>query len=316
MRLKFWGARGSIPTPINPDAIRSKITTVVQRIRPSDLASPAAREFFLSQLPPWLFDYAGGNTACVEVETSPETIFIFDAGSGLREFGLSVFKKIPVPKNIHIFFSHFHWDHIQGLPFFAPIVRQDIQVSFYSPEPDLEKTLKEQMRFPFFPVTLENLDGNRSRFIQLEEQPLKIDGVEISWRGMNHPGGCCSYKISNEKHSVIYATDAELTEADFAKNAENIAYFQDADLIILDSQYTLGEAVEKYNWGHSSFSLAVDFAAEWNIKNLCLFHHEPLYNDKKLHNNLQSAQWYYSHLGKSGINIFLAEEGKEVVFPE
>jgi ribonuclease BN (tRNA processing enzyme) len=144
--------------------------------------------------------------------------------------------------------------------------------------------------------------------------PLKIAGTEISWRKMNHPGGCYSYRISDGKHTVIYATDSELTESDFDKNAENIAYFHNADLIILDSQYTLGEAVEKFNWGHSSFSLAVDFASEWNIKNLCLFHHEPLYSDKKLHNNLQSAQWYYSHLGKQGMNIFLAEEGKEVEF--
>jgi phosphoribosyl 1,2-cyclic phosphodiesterase len=286
----------------------------VQRIRASDLVSPSAREFFLSQLPPWLFDYAGGNTACVEVSLNPDSAIILDAGSGLREFGLTVSSRIPVPKNIHLFFSHFHWDHLQGLPFFSPIVRPDIRVSFYSPEADMRRHLGEQMRFPFFPVTLENMDGGRSSFVTLENMPLKIDGSEISWRKMNHPGGCYSYKISDGKHTVIYATDSELTESDFDKNAENIAYFHNADLIILDSQYTLGEAVEKFNWGHSSFSLAVDFASEWNIKNLCLFHHEPLYNDKKLHNNLQSAQWYYSHLGKSGMNIFLAEEGKEVEF--
>jgi phosphoribosyl 1,2-cyclic phosphodiesterase len=286
----------------------------VQRIRPSDLVSPAAREFFLSQLPAWLFDYAGGNTACVEIDLTPETVIILDAGSGLREFGLAVPKKIPVPRYIHMFFSHFHWDHLQGLPFFSPIVQPDIQVSFYSPEPGLRQNLNEQMRSPFFPVTLENMDGGRSRFVRLENMPLKIAGAEISWRKMNHPGGCYSYKIFDGKHTIIYATDSELTESDFDKNAENIAYFHNADLIILDSQYTLGEAIEKFNWGHSSFSLAVDFASEWNIKNLCLFHHEPLYNDRKLNNNLQQAQWYYSHLGKQGMNIFLAEEGKEVEF--
>ncbi|MDR1180294.1 MAG: MBL fold metallo-hydrolase [Spirochaetales bacterium] len=314
MRVKFWGVRGSIPTPVTPDAIRSKIATVVQRIRPSDLVSPVTRELFLSQLPSWLFDHAGGNTACVEINLKPESVIVLDAGSGLREFGLTLVKRIPVPKNIYMFFSHFHWDHLQGLPFFSPIVRPDLRVSFCSPESGLRQCLNEQMRFPFFPVTLENMDGGRSRFVQLKNMPLKIDGAEITWRKMNHPGGCYSYKISDGKHNVIYATDSELTENDFDKNAENIAYFHNADLIILDSQYTLGEAIEKFNWGHSSFSLAVDFASEWNIKNLCLFHHEPLYNDRKLHNNLQQAQWYYSHLGKSGMNIILAEEGQEIEF--
>jgi phosphoribosyl 1,2-cyclic phosphodiesterase len=314
MRLKFWGVRGSIPTPITPDAIRSKITTVVQRIHPSDLVSPSSREFFLSQLPAWLFGSAGGNTSCLEVSLTPDSVIMLDGGSGLREFAITVPDRVPALKTIHIFFSHFHWDHIQGIPFFSPMARPDIQVDFYSPEAKLEEFLKEQMRFPFFPVTMDNMTSGRSRFIKLETMPLKIDGGEIFWRKMNHPGGCYAYKITKDNRTIVYATDSELTEKDFDKNPENIAFFQNADLLILDSQYTLGEAVEKFNWGHSSFSLAVDFASEWNVKNLCLFHHEPLYNDKKLYNNLQSARWYYSHIGKTGMNIILAEEGKEIEF--
>ncbi len=314
MKVKFWGVRGSIPTPLPPEAVRSKITTVVQRIRPADLESPAAREFFLSRLPPWLFGTAGGNTSCIEVELQPGSVVLFDGGSGLREFSAQLVHRNPRPTRFHLFFSHFHYDHLQGIPFFAPLGDPRVSVDFYSPEEGLKEKIEGQMLTPYFPVTFAMVTQAKTAFHRLGAEPLPLDGGRIFWKRMNHPGGCFAYKVSDGTNSVIYATDSELTEKDFEKSPENREFFENADALILDSQYTLGEAVEKYNWGHSSFSLGVDFAAEWNIRNLYLFHHEPLYNDRKLHNNLQSARWYYSHLGKSGLNIFLAEEGRELEF--
>ncbi len=314
MKVKFWGVRGSIPTPVTPDAIRSKIATVVQRIRPSDLASPEAREFFLSQLPPWLFGSAGGNTSCIEVGMKPGAVVLLDGGSGLREFASDISNRTPGPTRFHLFFTHFHWDHLQGIPFFSALANPGVSIDFYSPEEGLREKIEGQMRPPYFPVTLADMTRAKTAFHRLGAGPLRIEGGEIAWKRMNHPGGCFAYKITSGGHSVVYATDSELTEKDFEKSPENRRFFENIDALILDSQYTLGEAVEKYNWGHSSFSLGVDFASEWNIRNLYLFHHEPLYNDKKLYNNLQSARWYYSHLGKSGMNIFLAEEGREIEF--
>lgn len=314
MVIKFWGVRGSIPTPITPDAIRSKIATVVQRIRVSDLETPAAREFFLSQLPPWLFGVAGGNTSCIEASLRPGSVILLDGGSGLREFAISMPARNPVPTRFHMFFTHFHWDHLQGIPFFPAIANPDARIDFYSPEDGLEAKIEGQMKAPYFPVTMGNITRAKILFHKIETPPIRIDGGEVSWKRMNHPGGCFAYRVSDGKHAVVYATDSELTEKDFEKSPENKAFFQDADVLIIDSQYTLGEAVEKLNWGHSSFSLAVDFASEWNVKNIYLYHHEPLYSDKKLYNNLQSARWYYSHLGKKRMNIYLAEEGQEIEF--
>jgi phosphoribosyl 1,2-cyclic phosphodiesterase len=129
---------------------------------------------------------------------------------------------------------------------------------------------------------------------------------------MNHPGGCYSYAIEEDGVKAIYSTDTELREEDFRRTPENRAYFQDADLLILDTQYTLGEAIEKYNWGHSSFSLASDFAATWGIKRLVLFHHEPSYSDLKIESIFKSASWYIEHLESRGIEVFLAREGLEL----
>jgi phosphoribosyl 1,2-cyclic phosphodiesterase len=129
---------------------------------------------------------------------------------------------------------------------------------------------------------------------------------------MNHPGDSYAYKIEHENHKVIYATDTELSSNDFMKNEENTSFFSGADIIILDAQYTLGEAIEKYNWGHNAFSLAVDFVANWGIKHMVLFHHDPASDDHKLHNILQSAKWYTERMNIEGIKLSLAMEGMEI----
>jgi phosphoribosyl 1,2-cyclic phosphodiesterase len=145
------------------------------------------------------------------------------------------------------------------------------------------------------------------------ENTVILNDVTISCKKMNHPGDSYSYLVNDGKRRFIYATDTELSAADFMKNDENTAFFQNADLIVIDCQYTLGEAIEKYNWGHSAFSLAVDFAANWGIKHMVLFHHDPTYNDRKLFNILQSARWYTERMNIKGIELSLATEGLEII---
>jgi phosphoribosyl 1,2-cyclic phosphodiesterase len=153
--------------------------------------------------------------------------------------------------------------------------------------------------------------GAKKSFYCLD-RPVNFGDVSVSFKKMNHPGDSYSYLVSDGKRRFIYATDTELSAADFIKNEENTAFFDKADLVVIDSQYTLGEAIEKYNWGHSAFSLAVDFAANWGIKHLIMFHHDPAYDDRKLFNILQSARWYTERMGIKGIQITLAMEGMEI----
>ena len=132
------------------------------------------------------------------------------------------------------------------------------------------------MKNPYFPVTID-LFSKSIKYNVLGNDSIRIGNAEISWRRMKHPGGSYSYKIEENGKTMIFSTDTELQDSDFEKNKKNIKYYQSSDVIILDSQYTLDEAIEKYDWGHSSYSLAVDFASAWNINKLVLFHHEPLY---------------------------------------
>lgn len=313
MTIRFWGVRGSHPRPLLPHEVQSKIASVVQRIRPSDLESPEARERFLATLPPWLFGTTGGNTPCVEARLADDTMVVFDAGSGIQALSAALQKERRRIREFHVFFTHFHYDHVQGLPFFVPAYDPGVKVRFYSPLSELEHNLKHHMQHPYFPITM---DGKMSNFefvvLDQWQGPLRLGGAEITWRELNHPGRAFGYQIRENGRTFVHATDVELLESDFEKTPENTRFFHGADMMILDTQYTLGEAIEKYNWGHTSFSLGVDFATAWAVKNLYLFHHEPLYNDKKLHKNLQSARWYANRLGNTTLQIHLSQEGAEV----
>jgi len=130
---------------------------------------------------------------------------------------------------------------------------------------------------------------------------------------MAHPGGSFSYALEENGRKFVYATDVELVSDDFTKIPQKAAVFQDADVLVIDSQYTVEEAFRKQNWGHSAFCYAVDFAALWNIKKLYLFHHEPTYDDQMLYSLCESARWYSSYTNHNNIEINLAVEGQEIV---
>ena len=312
MRIHFWGVRGSLPSPLLPAQIKSKISAVLERLTPADIESPEMRERFLAGLPPWLFGTVGGNSPCVSVrlDNSPAVI-VFDAGSGLREMGIAARNSKNKAGRYHFFFSHFHWDHIQGLPFFGPAYDPGQNLDFYHPGDELETALRGQMNPPYFPVSLEAM-GAKKTFHRMTGPVNFGDGV-VSSKRLNHPGGSWSYQVNDGKHKFIYASDTELSPEDFIKTGENIEYFSNADVIVIDSQYTLGEAIEKYHWGHSAFSMALDFAALWGIKHIILFHHDPAYDDKKLFNIFQSARWYLDRMNIKGIKVSLAIEGMEIV---
>jgi phosphoribosyl 1,2-cyclic phosphodiesterase len=310
MRIRFWGVRGSLPTPLSPAQVRSKISATLERLTPADLENPQTRERFLANLPSWLFGTVGGNTPCVEFRADDGKIFIFDAGSGIRELGIAAAKERPKPNAYTVFFSHLHWDHIQGLPFFGPAYDPSVSIDFCAPIAGLESALRDQMQAPFFPVPLDVM-GAKKHFHVLDSS-RQIGASTVSWRRMNHPGASYSYAVTSGLKRFVYATDTELSSEDFLRNDENATFFGGADLLVIDSQYTLGEAIEKYSWGHSAFSLAADFASNWGIRKLVLFHHDPTYDDRKLHGILQSAHWYIDHMSIKGVEVLLAVEGTEI----
>ena len=319
MRVHFWGVRGSIASPLSAAQIQAKISAVVQRITEKDITDQDARERFIASLPPWLFGTVGGNTTCLEVETEEGNHIIFDAGTGIRELGINLqsrFDYFDRPQTYHLFFSHFHWDHVQGLPFFGPAYDSRNTIIVYSTRPKMREFLAEQMKWPYFPITMFGKGGFTAKFefrcIAPDEPYIHIGKTRIGWHRVRHPGGCVAYSIRDNQKKIIFSTDTELRPQDFEKNDANIAFYNDVELLIIDAQYTMTDSIEKIGWGHSTFSLAIDFATSWGIKKLALFHHEPTYNDKKIFAIQSSAQHYCNYVGANKLEIFSAVEGTDL----
>lgn len=311
MRIKFWGVRGSVPAPATPSQIQAKISAAVQRITQKDLESPDARERFVSSLPGWIFGTAGGNTPCVELEGKSGEKILLDAGTGIRQYGLKGSK--PEDRHYHIFLSHLHWDHIQGLPFFDEIYNKNAIFDIYSGFPETEKFLSGQQNVPYFPssASFDSVKENMRFHTETPGVPFKAGNIDVDMCRMSHPGSSFSYSFRDDGKKFVFATDVELSREDCGVSPEKEAVFKDADAVVLDSQYTVEDSYKKASWGHSAFCSAVDFAVSWGIKSLYLFHHDPSYDDRKLDSILNSARWYAQYIVHSDIKVFLASEGFE-----
>ena len=246
LQVKFWGVRGSIPTP-----------------------ESGAMSY-------------GGNTACLEIRYADQPPLILDAGSGVRRLGQH-WAQMPtsIPSEAHVLFTHFHWDHIQGLPFFAPLYDRTSIVKFYSSlDPsDLRPILENQMRSPYFPVRLGE--------VQAESEYCKIGPDGIEWGDLivrpfplRHPGGATGYRIESRNACIVYASDHEHGDQNhdeiLRKNAAG------ADILIYDAQYTPEEYTKRGGWGHSTWQAGTRTAIEAGVKQLLLFHHDPDHDDKAL----------------------------------
>ncbi len=305
MIIKFWGVRGSCPTPLRPVEITGKISSILQRLTPEDLETPQAKEKFIAGLPHYLKSTTGGNTACVEVRLEDNTLLVLDCGTGLRSLYESLSAEGDQIRTYHIFLTHFHYDHLIGMPYFAPLYNPDNTVHFYSPYSQMERIIREFFRKPYHPVPFDAF-GADIHFHRLEKESTRIGSARIDWIKRNHPDGSIAYRIEEGKGTFIFSTDTELEDRNFKKTRRNRAFFQGADLLVMDGQYDLGEAIEKMSWGHSSYSMAVEFAQEFDIKRLMIYHHEPMNDDRRIDKYLKIARTYTDMLNrKSGKRLKL-----------
>jgi phosphoribosyl 1,2-cyclic phosphodiesterase len=244
MSIRFWGVRGSCPSP-GPDTAE-----------------------------------VGGNTSCVEV-TCGETRIILDAGTGLRRLGNELAKRGPVDATVLL--SHVHWDHIQGLPFFAPLYMKStkLRVLGGATTTPLRDTLRRQMSAPTFPVDLNDVPSTLTFDEIREHDRIRIGDAEVTLARANHPDSVFAYRVEYEGRSVVYATDTEhyaCVDHRLAKLAAG------ADVLVYDAQYLpdeyTGEAgMSRVGWGHSTYEAGIALARAAGVSRLVLFHHDPARDD-------------------------------------
>lgn len=263
MKIIFWGTRGSIPTPSTANFVTSRY---------------------------------GGNTTCVCIRI-PGLVVIVDGGSGLRTLGLDLAREMPL--HAVFFFSHVHWDHIQGFPFFIPGLVAGNTFDMYGPSLNktpgfigsvLEKALRGQQEDLNFPVRLDDMPA-KMNFTDLGEgRPVTLEGSEsslvVAAAALNHPGGCFGYRFTEKRKDgseavFVFATD---TEHPGRNNPRLQKLCRKADILVHDAQYTEDEyegrlGIPRKGWGHSTWTRALREAAAAGVKRLLLTHHDPLHDD-------------------------------------
>jgi phosphoribosyl 1,2-cyclic phosphodiesterase len=282
--VKFWGVRGSLPSPQHPSQIEAKLRHVIERFA-NDPTARADAKGFIESLPHEIKGGYGGNTACVEVR-SPDHAqrFIIDAGSGLRELGgewmANGFAK--EPRETHLLFTHFHWDHLIGLPFFTPLFLKGQTVHLYAVQPDLEEVVRTIFKKPFFPVPFETL-LSKIVFHRLEpRKKFKLEGFDVTPYQLDHPDPCWGYRVERDGKVYAHCVDSEATRVTREDLGLDAALYENADLMLFDAQYTMMEAVEKMNWGHSAAPIGLDIGLRENIKHVLFAHHDPGATDEKI----------------------------------
>lgn len=261
IELTFWGVHGTLPVP-------SKKTTRY-----------------------------GGNTSCISLEFSKDNLFIFDAGTGIKRLSDHLIQTKRTLHEAKIFISHPHWDHINALPFFAPLFIPGSEIEIFGPshgDITMEQMISGQMDGVYFPIKLKEFSASIS-FHDLKEESITVDGKTVKSMLLNHPGYCLGYRVEYKDRSICYITDNEIyPETSQFYNRFYLQHLIDfvkgADALITDATYRDEEYQAKIGWGHSAISQVVNMAHQAGVKTLYLFHHDPDQTDADIDAKLKTAQ--------------------------
>jgi phosphoribosyl 1,2-cyclic phosphodiesterase len=322
MNIRFWGVQGSIPNPLTTAQLRHKLREVLTMAKDEELATVQDIDDFVDELPLSLNHTTGGNTTCYEITSSEGERVLIDAGTGIRKLGRRDMMQASDGEALtyHLLMTHLHWDHINGFPFFAPAFQESSIIHVYGVHDYLEEAFRRQFHEQNFPIPFESLAAD-IRFHQLTEgEAFELAGMSINTKKLDHPNDSYAYRVSEADASLVIATDAEYRNLENEYLQPFIDFYQAADLIVFDSQYTMKEMLHKVDWGHSSPYVGVDICLMADIPRLVMTHYDPTYNDEKMNEILSRTESFKEHAMRShadnftheDLEIILAYEGLEL----
>lgn len=256
MEVRFWGTRGSIPSP-----------------------GSHTLEF-------------GGNTTCVEVVLGSGQRIVIDGGTGFRLLGRKL-KAMGPPCRFHLLLSHGHWDHLLGIPFFSPIYQEGTEILVDGWPPAFQamtRVFDSHTGDGFFPVAFDHLKARIEYLNLLVHGPLELGDAQIYAIHLNHPQGGLGFRIREGHHSIAFITDNELGAAHGRRLPDFVKFVAGCDLLIHDAQYTPTDMPEHRGWGHSTYEEAVTLAREAGVKNLLLTHHDPARSDTEVQKIIEESR--------------------------
>jgi phosphoribosyl 1,2-cyclic phosphodiesterase len=320
MKARIWGARGSLPVALNHRQVRDKLVTALEGAIGRGLDTPAKVASYVDN--ELSFDVRGtygGNSSCVEVEawdpaTTTEHI-ILDLGSGVRALAGAKLARYGAarPQTYHVFMSHLHWDHIMGFPFFTPAYIPGNRIIIYGCHAELETAFRRQQEAISFPVAFHQLAADIEFVRMTPGVPLRINDVTVTAKLQLHAGDSYGYRLEQGGKAMVYSTDSEHKLDNAAERLAFVDFFHNADLVIFDAMYSLADCISvKADWGHSSSAVGVELCQLAGVHTLCLFHHEPIYDDARISRVLAETRHYAEITGEAPLEIVSAYDGMEI----
>lgn len=317
MKLRFWGTRGSIPIALTAPAIRGKLIAALSGAIGRGLDTPEKIAHYVDN--DLSFDVRGtfgGHSSCVDLVTTGDEHVIFDLGSGARPLGQAMLERYgpASPQTYHVFMSHVHWDHIMGFPFFAPVYIPGNRIVIHGCHDVLEAAFRRQQAAPSFPVDFSQLAATIEFDLMVPGKRQRIAGLDVTPKLQRHEGDSYGYRVEADGKCIVYSTDSEHKVDDHEERASFVEFFRDADIVVFDAMYALADAISvKADWGHSSNIVGVELCQAAGVRCLCMYHHEPAYDDERIAAVLQETR-RFEEITRSGprLQIVSAYDGLEL----